>query len=781
LQGVKRLLVAIVAALTVAAVGAGAGGVYVVRRSFSSTSGVVNLRGLNDPVEVVRDRWGIPHIYAKHAHDLFFAQGYVHAQDRLWQMELSRRTASGRLSELFGERTLQTDRFLRTIGLRRIAEATIHGLTAESREILEAYAQGVNAFINGPTGRLPIEFVLLRFRPEPWTPIDSLAYGKLMGWLLGGDWRSEILRQQLYARFGDEAFTRLMPDYPADAPIIVPSVIGTSVLERGLSPALRDPMASPPGIGSNNWVVGGSQTDTGGPLLANDPHLEAAMPSVWHIMHLSGAGYDVAGATFPGVPGVIVGHNRDVAWGVTNANPDVQDLFVIRFHPNDPTRYLDRGEWVPARMIREAITVKGRRSPFVEQVRWTRQGPVINTVVRGLERTLALRWTGQDSSTVFDAVDAVNRATTWGEFRNALRLWDTPSLNFVFAHRNGEIGYQMPGRVPIRERGSGGVPAPGWSREFDWKHQAVAFEQLPVRHARDGTIITANNRVAPAGYPHFLGREWDAGFRARRIAEMLDQGKASIDGFRRIQADVTSLPGRAVVAALKSIKIDDPALQPFANELLQWDGVLDAGSRPAAVYEALVSALLVELFKGPLDDAAFARYLRHRDAPMLSLLALLQEPDSGWWRGNRDEMVTTALREAIRDLTRRLGPSHDQWRWGRLHQPVFVHPLGRIKALAWIFNATPPEVGGDGFTINNGGFDPEEPFQQRIVASYRQILDVSNWDRSLVIHTTGQSGLPFHKHYRDFARLWARGDYVPLLFSRSAVDGAAAERLIMTP
>jgi penicillin amidase len=778
---VKRLLSAIVAIVVLAVVGAGAGSVYIVRRSFPPASGLVSVRGLSDPVEVVRDRWGIPHVYAKHARDLFFAQGYVHAQDRLWQMELSRRTASGRLSELFGEATLQTDRFLRTIGLRRIAEATIHGLTAESRESLEAYAEGVNAFIKGPSGRLPIEFVLLRFRPDPWTPIDTLAYGKLMGWILGGDWRSEILRQQLFARFGEDVFRRLMPDYPADAPIIVPRLAGVG----RANPDAPQPwpglgLAPPPGVGSNSWVVAGSRTETGSPLLANDPHLEGSMPSVWHIMHLSGGGYDVAGATFPGVPGVIIGHNRDIAWGVTNANPDVQDLFSIRFHPDDPTRYLDRGEWISARMIREEIRVKGRRTPVVEQVRWTRHGPVINTVVRGLEATLALRWTGQDSSTILDALDGINRAATWAEFRHALRLWDTPSLNFVFAHRSGEIGYQMPGRVPVRGDGSGGVPSPGWDRRFDWKH-AIAFDQLPHRHARDGSIVTANNRIAPASYPFFLGRDWDTGFRARRIEEMLGGGKATIDGFKRIQSDVTSLPARAVVEALKSIQFNDSAVQPFVSELVQWDGVLDPRSRPAAVYEAFVGALLAELFKGPLDDAAFARYMRHRDAPMQSLLALLQQPDSGWWRGSRDEMVTTALREAVRDLTRRLGPSHDQWRWGRLHQPVFMHALGRVKGLAPIFNVMPPEVGGDGFTVNNGGFDPEEPYRQKITASYRQILDPSNWDRSLVIHTTGQSGLPFHKHYRDFAPRWARGEYVPLLFSRQAVDGAAADRLIMTP
>ena len=490
---------------------------------------------------------------------------------------------------------------------------------------------------------------------------------------------------------------------------------------------------------------------------------------------------NVAGATFPGVPGIIVGHNRDIAWGVsTNANPDVQDLFVIRFHPNDLTRYLDRGEWVPARMIREEITVKGRRSRAVEHVRWTRHGPVINTVVRALEATLAMRWAGQDSSTDLRCRRRRQPGDNVGRVRKALRLWDTPSLNFVFAHRNGEIGYQMPGRVPIRARGSGAMPAPGWNREFDWK-DAVAFEQLPHRHARNGRIITANNRIAPADYPFFLGPRVGCQLPPRRIAEMLDEGKASIDGFRRAQQDVTSLPGRAFWS-VRSNRSRSAIRRCSRSSMSYCNGTGPRRAQPAC--RGIRGSGLFAARRALQRPARRCRVLALPAAPRrsnASLLALLQEPDSGWWRGSRDEMVTTALREAIRDLTRRLGPGHDQWRWGRLHQPVFIHPLGRIKALAWIFNLTPPEVGGDGFTVNNGGFDPEEPFQQRIVASYRQILDVSNWDRSLVIHTTGQSGLPFHRHYRDLAPLWARGDYVPLLFSRPAVDGAAAERLIMTP
>lgn len=783
----RRLALVVLAIIAVATVGAGAVGAYLVRRAFPQVSGRLEVPGLSQPVEVIRDRWGIPHVYARSRADLAFAQGFVHAQDRLWQMELNRRTASGRLAEVFGEPAVGTDRFLRTIGLRRAAEAHLRGLAPETRVHLDAYAAGVNAFIRQARGRLPLEFVILGLTPEPWSPADTLAYGKLMAWVLGGDWRVEILRQQLLARFGDDALDRLLPGYPADAPVIVPAVGGAGPAPAGALahgepdlPGLGLALAGRAGLGSNNWVVAGDRTTTGRPLLANDPHLEAQMPSVWYLMHLSDDRHEVAGATFPGAPGVIIGHNRDIAWGVTNANPDVQDLFVERFHPNDPSRYLYRGAWVPATIIEESIRVKGRADPVIETVRVTRHGPILNNVVRGLGEYMALRWTALESSTIIEAVDAINRASSWEEFRRALRAWDAPAQNFVFAHRDGDIGYQFPGRVPVRRRGTGGVPVPGWTGEYDWTG-TLPFEALPTLHRGAGVIVTANNRISSREYPHFLGRAWDPGFRARRITGLLADGRHSVETFKAIQMDVTSLPARAVVETLRSVPITDPALRDLFAELLAWNGVLDAASRPAALYEALLNALLREVFRGPLDDAVFARYLRHYDGPVLALLSLLREPSSPWWRGHRDRVVEVAFRAAVRDLEHRLGPDRARWRWGRLHQPTFQHPLGRVRALAWIFNTTPPETGGDAFTVNMGAFDPEEPFRHRIVASYRQILDLADWDRSLVIHTTGQSGLPFHRHYRDFAGLWARGEYVPLLFTRAKVQEAAAATLMLVP
>ncbi len=795
----RRLVLAVLVLVLLAAAAAGAGGIYLVRRAVPHTSGTLALPGLAQPVEVIRDRWGIPHVFARSSRDLLFAQGFVHAQDRLWQMELNRRAASGRLSEIFGEPALSTDRFLRTIGLRRAAEAHLASLSPQSRANLEAYAAGVNAFITGAGRRLPIEFTILRVAPERWTPADTLVYGKLMAWVLGGDWRAEILREHLHARFGERALERLWPDYP-ESPVIAPEATGTSspaqdlpvrpgvpLIPRGrraqIDPPPREPtiITGVRGLGSNNWVVAADRTTTGGPLLANDPHLEGQMPSVWYLMHLTDDRHSMAGATFPGVPGIIVGHNRDIAWGVTNANPDVQDLFVERFHPNDPLRYLYKGQWLRATAVRETIKVKGRKDPVIEVVRITRNGPIISNVVRGLNAYLAIRWTALESSSIVEAVDAINRASSWEEFRQALRAWDAPSQNFVFAHRNGDIGYQMPGRIPIRTRGTGAQPSPGWTGEFDWTG-SLPFDALPAVQRRTGFIVSANNRIAPTGYPHYLGREWDPGFRARRITELLAaEGKHSTDTFKRIQTDLASIPGKAVVAALQGAKIADPALQPLFTELLEWDGVLAASSRTAAIYEAFLHSLLKEVFRGTLDDGVWSRYLRHYDAPVVALLGVLGDPSSGWWGGRRDHVIEDAMRDALRTLEARLGRDRTQWRWGRLHQPTFVHPIGRVKMLSWIFNTTAPETGGDAFTVNNGAFDPEQPFRQALVASYRQILDPADWDRSLVIHTTGQSGAPFHRHYRDFTPLWARGEYVPLLFSRQRIDEAAAGRLTLTP
>ncbi len=759
----------------------GGASAYLTRRPFPVEQGQLRVLGLQAPVEVIRDRWGVPHLFAQNDHDLSFAQGYVHAQDRLWQMELNRRTASGRLSEIFGPVTVETDRFLRTIGLRRAAEGDLTALDAQAREALEAYASGVNAFIAQHRHRLPVEFTILRFAPEPWTIQDSLAFAKLMAWVLGGNWESEILRAHVISRFGDDGARVLLPPYPGEHPVIVPEPAVSAAFRSAAVLKLLDLAPRRSGLGSNNWVLSGARTATGRPILANDPHLEAQMPSVWYEMHLSGGGSHAIGSTFPGVPGVVIGHNEQIAWGVTNAGPDVMDLYMERFDPNDPTRYEYQGRWETAQIIREEIAVKGRE-PVVEHVRVTRHGPIINTIVEGLDAFLALRWTALEPSTVAASVLALGRARNWTAFRDALRLWSVPAQNFVYADRDGNIGYQLSGRIPVRAKGQGLVPVPGWTGEYEWTGE-IPFDELPsALNPPRGYILTANNRIVPEGYRHFISAEWDPGFRARRIEAMLRASpKVSLDDLKRVQTDVTSLPGQITVRALRDARVNVEPAAGLLRDLQRWNGVLAPDSRGAAAYEAFRVALVAQVFKPVLGPDLFKRYLERAEFWQVALLQILQNPSSAWWGPDgRDAVITRALNEAHRTLTEKLGSDASRWRWGRLHVMRFVHPIGRIGPLSWIFNATAPETGGDGFTVNNAAFSVRT-FEQGVVASYRQLIDAADWDRSLMIHTTGQSGLPLHRHYRDFVPLWATGQYHPMLFSRSRIQQEGAGTLTLTP
>lgn len=758
-----------------------AAGIVVVRSAFPQTTGKLAVLGLGAPVEIIRDRWGIPHVYAESAHDLFFAQGYVHAQERLWQMDFNRRAPSGRLSEIFGEATLSSDRFVRTIGMRRAAEDERSHLDPETAASLEAYAAGVNAFL-ARRRPLPIEFLLLQYRPEPWTSVDSLALARLLAWTLAGNWKHQLLRADLINRFGVDGARLLIPSYPREAPTVVPEAVTFPSLRAAAHLPLLETPGGPAGVGSNNWAVNGVRTPTGWPLLANDPHLDAQMPSAWYEMHLHGGPYNVTGATVPGAPGVIIGHNEQVAWGVTNAGPDVQDLYVERLNSADPTRYLYRGEWVPLTVVREEIRVKGRREPVIEVVRITRHGPVVNNVVDGLGAFLSMRWTALDPGTVFASVLRLDRSGTWEEFREALRLWSVPAQNFVYADRQGNIGYQLAGRIPTRAGGSGFVPVPGWTGTYEWVGE-IPFNRLPsLLNPPRGYIATANNRIAPERYPYHLTHLWDPGYRVRRIEALLaSNDRVTVENMRTMQMDLASLPGRATVSALGSVRLSHEPEAGLLAELRTWDGTLAPDSRPAAIYEVFRMALVPLVFEDVLGPDLYKRYVEQPEIWQPVLLRLLENPASAWWapRG-RDAVVAEALTRAATELTRWLGPNRSRWSWGRLHRMRFVHPLGRLPALSWIFNAAAPPTGGDLFTVNNGGFALDS-FDQEVVASYRQIIDVGDWDRSLSIHTTGQSGLPFHPHYRDFVPVWARGGYHPMVFSRMQVEQEARTVLRLVP
>ncbi len=774
------------------------GGSLFIQRTFPTIDGNVEVPGLHSKVEVYRDEWGIPHIYAHDAEDLFFAQGYVTAQDRLWQMEMNRRIGSGTLSEVLGDATLDDDRFIRTLGWRRVAEMEADSLEGESKALLEAYAAGVNAFIESHRGSLPLEFTILGFEPEPWTPPDSISWAKVMAWDLGGNWEAELLRAQLIEAVGEEKAAELAPPYPDDAPLIVPPEVGgygSLDLEEALAryAPLKELLgAGRPVLGSNNWVVDGTKSATGMPLLADDTHLPLNLPSIWYEVHLVGGGFNVEGYSFPGVPAVVIGHNEDIAWGVTNANPDVQDLYIEKINPDNPDQYEYQGRWLDMEIIEEVIEVD-RKEPVVERVRSTHHGPVINSVVEDLTDVLAFRWTALEPNRVVESLLMLNRASNWDEFRAALALWAVPSQNFVYADTEGNIGYQTPGLIPTRVEGHTGLlPVPGWTGEYEWQGY-IPFEELPsVSNPSTHFIVTANNKVVGDEYPHVLAYDFAVGHRAERITTLLEEKDAlSIDDFQRIHGDTYSIPGEIFTPYILEIEPRGFLEERALNEIEPWDCHNDADSTGAAIFEVFYRELAKNTFGDELGEELLAEYLGAATWHEIALESMIEEADDPWFddvttpeRESRDDIVERAFADACDYLGNKLGDVPHTWKWGRLHGITFVHqPLGRsgIPVLEAIVNRGPVDVGGSGYTVNAASYDADKPFATAHGVSQRLIVDLSNFENSLSTHTIGQSGLPFHRHYDDMIPLWQGVKYHPLPWSKDGVERNREGLLILTP
>lgn len=804
----RILLVLLVVILILGLAGFGLGYVTV-RRAWPQINGTLQVPGLRAPVTVIRDRWGIPHIYASNPHDLFFAQGYVHAQDRFWQMEFWRRLGSGRLAEILGPSALPTDRFVRTIGWHRVAAQEWEGTDPETRAALEAYAEGVNAYISTHKGRLGLEFTLLgltgkKFDPEPWTPVHSITWGKVMAWDLGGNMGMELLRANIIARLGTPAVPALMPPYPADRPVIVPHPLTQATLQSVPEAAFTAHfLGEGDGLGSNNWVIAGSRTETGMPLLANDPHLGLQMPSIWYEigLHCEPKGpecpLNVVGASFAGTPGVVIGHNDHIAWGVTNVNPDVQDLFIEKVNPENPNQYEYQGHWEDMQIVREEIRVAGQKEPVVVFARITRHGPIINDIVGGEEedwsfgwQPLALSWTALQPGTLMRSILLLDKAQNWEEFREALSYWDVPSQNFVYADREGNIGYQTPGRIPIRKSGDGSVPVPGWTGEYEWVDN-IPFEDLPrAFNPPEGYIVTANNAVVGPDYPYLLTVDWSdrTGLRAQRITELIEElTPISIEDMQRIQGDNLPVWTREVLPYLTAALADSPDPRPV--ELLRaWDGQTTRDSAAAALFEAFRLHLAKRTFQDDLGESL----LRQAKAPVLyALESIVKDPQSPWFddrrtpqRETRDEILVLALEDAVAELTERLGPNMEKWRWGDLHTATFKNQALGQSGIGWIeriFNRGPVATDGTGGAVNNTGYNLNAPYGVRSGPSYRQIVDMGDWARSLSMHTTGQSGHPFHRHYDDMIDPWRDIRYHPMLWSRTEVEAQAEGILLLVP
>ncbi len=778
---------------------------HLVRRPLPQQEGVLALPDLHEPVEIIRDQWGAPHIYARNEDDLFFAQGYVHAQDRLFQMDTSRRVGAGRLAEVVGPAGLPSDRAARIFGWHRAAAAQVAGILADNRTAAAAtaYAAGVNAFIAG--GRLPLEFSLLAYRPEPWQPFDSAAWGVVLAWGLSANWENELLRARLVELLGAERAAEFLPRFPATYPTIVPGAALGARIAEGLAQAYEQilqnlplgAIPAVPGAGSNNWVVAGQHTATGRPLLANDPHLPPLFPTIWYENHLEGGDYRVTGFTSPGVPGVIIGHNQHIAWGITNAFPDIQDLYVERFHESDGLLYEVDGEWRPAEERVEAIRVRGRRKPHVERVRYTHHGPVISALAPGLEQDVALRWTGHDQNNHLRALLGICRAHDWKSFRQAAIDWAFPPQNVVYADVAGNIGYLMPGRVPTRARGHGLVPAPGWRGDHDWTG-FIPAEELPHSfNPEAGLVVTANNHVVGDDYPYFLCGDWLPPYRAQRILELL-QAHRPLDraDMERMQQDTVSLPMRRFVRlALPHLPPPEACPEPLRSALkllAGWDGNMHTESSAAAIafawFAYFLEAFLDQTLGPEATAALLTRFELEQMAPSpfhkLSYEVALcwLEGSAPGWAGPLAPLLQPALQEALAALTQRYGPRPQEWRWGRMHIVQLHPPLGRIPGLGRLWRPLTLPLGGDGYTVSQADTIPRfPPDPVHVIASCRMIIDVGAWDESVSALPGGQSGHPASDHYQDSIDDWSHGRYHPMLFSRDAVDRAAKSHLLLQP
>ena len=803
----RLLLIPLAILLLIGLVGLGYG-VISVRRSWPKTDGTLQVAGLRDEVTVIRDDWGIPHIYASNAHDLFLAQGYVHAQDRFWQMEFWRRIGSGRLSEILGETALGQDRFIRTVGWHRAAERDLEQMDEESLTALADYAAGVNAYVSTHRNRLGLEFAVLnltgtKVEVEPWTPKDSVTWAKVMAWDLSGNRTDELLRAHIADQLGTHAVDQLVPRYPDNHPVIVDEFPTEASLQAVPDIALTNlVLGDGERLGSNNWVIAGDRTASGTPLLANDPHLGIQMPSIWYEIGLHcdpvgpGCPYEVVGASFASNPGVIIGHNDKIAWGVTNLGPDVQDLFIERVNPENPNQYAYRGEWRDMEVIREEIQVAGQEEPVVLDVRVTHHGPIINDVAGGNGETwsfgwqpLALSWTALEPGTLVRSILLLDRAEDWEDFREALSYWDAPSQNFVYADVEGNIGYQAPGRIPIRAAGDGTRPVPGWTGEYEWV-DAIPFDELPrAFNPADGYIVTANNAVVGPDYPYLITQDWAPGYRACRICELVKSSdNLSIDDLRAIQADNASVWAREALPYLTSLSSDDPLLEEAINLLRAWDGRATRDSAAAALLEAfrlhLIDATVSDELGEDLLDKA-------RPKIRNALLTMLAEETCTWFDDvttpeleTRDDILSEALEGAVQELSEGQGAKMGSWHWGDLHTASFENQslgqcgIGPVEAL---FNRGPFSVDGSLATVNQADYSLSEPYAVKTIASYRQIIDLGDLSRSVSMHTTGQSGHPFHRHYDDMIASWRDVQHHPMLWERTDVDAAAASILVLSP
>lgn len=871
---IGRIAFGVVAGLLVIAVVAAFFVVWTIQRSFPQTSGELELSGLAAEVTVQRDDLGVPTITADSSHDLFYAQGFVHAQDRFFEMDFRRHVTSGRVAEMFGESQAGTDMFLRTLGWRDVAEQEVEAMDEVTLAYYEAYADGVNAYLADRDGAdLSLEYAVLGmqnsdYEVEPWEPADSVAWLKAMAWDLRTNIEDETERALLAAELSGSAenndadadepaddtqklLEQLYPEYPFDKnPVIVPKLSTVPALETTAEPAsfTTDADATTTsqqaittiewdeastvieavsmlvgdageGIGSNSWVVSGALTESGMPLLANDPHLGAALPSVWYQVQLKcstvseACPFDVSGFSFSGLPGVVIGHNAEVAWGFTNLTTDVADLYIEKVEGDE---YWRDGAMVPLDIRDETIKVAGGKDIDLE-IRSTVHGPIISGLTDDFtaiadapvvsagdevlplanapeipegEAAVSLRWTALDPGNTASAIFALNTSQNFEDFRHAASLFDVPAQNLIYADREGNIGYQAPGRLPIRGAGDGWVPQPGWDSSYDWTGY-IDFEKLPVSYnPTSGYIVTANNAIVTDDYEYFLSRDWAYGYRAARIVNLIERqaatGPLTAEDMRSIQFDNEMWIGMRLATVMGDVEVSGKGPKEAVALLRNWNAQNDASSAAAAYANVLWSNLVQNLFSNreqPLPADGQGRLFT-------VISALLDDPSDPLWTNENidvdgmDEMLKLSAEQAYDELVGLQGEVTSRWNWGNLHALTLTNETfgsSGIAPIEALFNRGPYPVSGGASVVNATGWELGTSYETTTVPSMRMVIDLADFDASSWNHLTGASGHAFHPNYVDQTEDWAAGKQTPWAFSSDAVDDATVDTLVLRP
>jgi penicillin G amidase len=777
-----------------------------VTKSFPQTTGTVSVAGIHAPTDVWRDGYGVPHILANNEHDLMFAAGYVQAQDRLWQMDLLRRTGEGRLSEIFGSAGLNYDRLFRTVGLDSTSYRIARHLHPDALRTLEDYCDGVNAFIDDHRGRYPMEFDMLNYEPEPWTVENSVLVSRLIAWNLNLAWYTDITYGEIAAKVPPEKLQQILPSYPDSVKPIVPAMalrpgaLG-DMLKIGMDYRAAFGLGSLE-AGSNGWVADSAHSLSGKPLLANDPHLPVPQPSFWYEIHYAAPGWNVAGVALPGVPFIIIGHTGQLGWGFTNAMIDDADFYTEKIDTATPGHYIYDGVSRPFNVRIEKIAIKSADT-IAFAVRSTVHGPVVSDIhpasVRGEDSAamhtgaVSMKWTGYEPSDEIYGFYLLNRSTNITEFEHAITELTVPGQAAVYADTAGNIAMWTAARVPIRGRGNPMLPLPGWTNETDWKG-FVPFDKLPKSlNPPEGFIVCANQRIADKNYPYYLSSLWEPPSRSQRIRELLrSAGKFTADDFKQFQQDVMSPYAREIVphlfAAWDSIHTPDPTVSDALTYLHNWDYRFSTTDIATSIFNSVFVHLLRDTYADEMGDTLFNQFVFFGAIPYRVTAQILADDSSSWFDDirtpqveSRDDIIRKSFTEAMGELKSALGEEMKRWQWGSLHTATFRHPFGERKALSNVFNVGSFPAPGGGTTVNKTEFRLSSPYEVTVGASVRQVIDLALPLSASMVLTTGESGQPFQAHYSDQTTLWLNGGYHRVTIDWNEIAAEHYEHLQLRP